>query len=158
MFLANSATKQSKHLCIYFSYHSPSTYINYKQQTNFVAENFLSHTVPWSIHNITHHRHIHFKLPFKEWEVDGRLNVVAKTSATNTATKLSKHQYIPHYPFQTTFNIIFNWCFHVHQGHIQTTLTHLTHSKLPKPTSLFNTTQSTILSSNPDLTQSPPES
>jgi hypothetical protein len=102
-----------------------------KWQTNFVAENFLQQTVPRSIHNIAHHRHIHFELPF----------TFQRTRSRRKTNFLAKNQYILRYPFETTFNNIFNRCFHFHQRHIHTTSVHPTHSKLPRQTpysTLFN--------------------
>ena len=110
-----------------------------------MAESFLSHTAPQSIHNKYHPPPSpsisNYHSPFKEREIDSRLLKMLwqKTSATNSAMKLSQHQYIPRYPFQTTLNNIFNRCFHFNQRHIQTTLTHLTHSKLPKHTAQLKT-------------------
>ena len=51
-----------------------------------MAENFLSQTVPRSIHNITHHRHIHFELPFTFQRTRSRrkTNFVAKNLLSQT--------------------------------------------------------------------------
>ena len=105
-----------------------------------------------TVTSISNHRS-----PFKEREVDGRQILWQKIFSQKLCKKLSKHQYILRYPFETTFNNIFNRCFHFHQRHIHTTSIHPTQSKRPKANSQFNTFQSTILSSNPNLTQSPPE-
>ena len=123
----------------WFNHHSQILLITNKRQfrgrrffaTHCVTElsQYVPHTTVTSISN--------YYSPFKEREINGKPPQMLwqKTSATNSAIKLFI-QYIPRYPFQT-LNNIFIRCFHFHQRHIPTTFTHLTLSKLPKPTALL---------------------
>ena len=129
---------------ICFNYHSPSTNINDKQKILWQKAfcHILRHRAfTISLTTVTSISNYHS--PFKEREVSGRLNVVAKNFCHKLCHETINISLAIHFK---PLNNIFNQCYHFHQGHIQTTLAHLTHSKLPKPTALFNTTRSTILS------------
>ena len=70
-----------------------------------------------------------------------KTNFVAKNLLSETRPRSYQNINIPSLPFETTFNNIFNRCFHFHQRHIHTTSKHPTQSKLPRPTpysTLFN--------------------